>query len=79
MHITLNGIDKIAYQFLDNQVKIMKDYDDKNDYLLGKGSNIISLNVPKGYFCIIPNHFGHVALYDIDEGVEKIVLKMPTI
>ena len=79
VHITLNGIDKIAYQFLDDQVEVTKEYDDKNDYLLAKGNNIISLDVPKGYFCIIPNHFAHMALYNTNAGVEKIVVKMPSL
>ncbi|MFT4683476.1 MAG: YhcH/YjgK/YiaL family protein [Polaribacter sp.] len=77
VHITLKGVDRIAYQQLDDKINIIKEYDNEHDYLLGKGDNILSLDAPEGYFCIIPNHFAHMALYNVESGIEKIVVKVP--
>jgi len=76
VHITLKGIDRIAYHQLDDKINITKEYDNEHDYLLGKADNILSLDVPEGYFCVIPNHFAHMALYNTAVGVKKIVVKM---
>lgn len=77
VHITLNGMDKIGYQFLDSNIRVTKEYDDEHDYLLGKGEKIFTVDIPEGYFCIIPNYFAHMALYNNVTGVKKIVVKMP--
>ena len=76
VHVTLKGTDRIAYQLLDDKIDITSEYDETGDYLLGKGQEIISLDVPEGYFCIIPNHFAHMALYKTEVGVKKVVVKM---
>lgn len=76
VHITLKGTDKIGYQFLDDKISITKKYDEEHDYLLGKGEKIISLDVPEGYFCVIPNHFAHMALYNNKADIDKIVVKI---
>lgn len=77
IHITLEGTDVIAYADLDNEATVFKTYDEVNDYLLANSELIKTLEVPKGYFCIIPNSFAHMALYDGHAKVKKIVVKMP--
>lgn len=76
IHITLDGTDVIAYADLDNEAEIFKAYEEVNDYLLAKSNTIKTLAVPKGYFCIIPNNFAHMALYAGHAAVKKIVVKM---
>lgn len=76
IHITLEGTDVIAYANLDDEATISKEYDNDNDYLLAKSNTIKTLSVPKGYFCIIPNNFAHMALYQGHSDVKKIVVKM---
>lgn len=77
IHITLEGTDVIAYADLDTEATIFKVYDEANDYLLANSNTIKTINVPKGYFCIIPNSFAHMALYQGHSMVKKIVVKMP--
>lgn len=77
IHITLEGTDVIAYADLDTEATIFKVYDETNDYLLANSNTIKTINVPKGYFCIIPNSFAHMALYQGHSKVKKIVVKMP--
>ena len=77
IHITLEGKDVIAYADLDTETSIFKDYDEANDYLLANSNAIKTLDIPKGYFCIIPNSFAHMALYKGHSMVKKIVVKMP--
>jgi len=76
IHITLEGTDIIAYADLKNEATIFQGYDETNDYLLAKSSQIKIITVPKGYFCIIPNNFAHMALYDGHANVKKVVVKM---
>jgi len=77
IHITLEGTDIIAYADLKNEATIFQEYDETNDYLLAKSGEIKTLTVPKGYFCIIPNTFAHMALYKNHSKVKKMVVKMP--
>lgn len=77
IHITIDGVDVIAYANLDDEATIFKDYDVTNDYLLANSTTIKIITVPKGYFCIIPNYFAHMALYDGHNKVKKIVVKTP--
>lgn len=77
IHITLDGTDVIAYADLENESKIHKVYDDVNDYLLARSSQIKIITVPKGYFCIVPNNFAHMALYEGHSNVKKVVVKIP--
>jgi YhcH/YjgK/YiaL family protein len=77
IHITLEGLDVIAFSDLENETRPVKDYDDANDYSLSTSDTIKILSVPAGYFCIIPNNFAHMALYKGHRDVKKIVVKMP--
>ena len=77
VHITLEGIDVIAYADLENETKLFKTYDKINDYSLSTSNKIKKLNIPQGYFCIIPNNFAHMALYEGHSRVRKIVVKIP--
>lgn len=77
IHITLEGTDVIAYADLDKEAVVFKAYDETNDYLLAKSNAIKTVEVPQGYFCIIPNSFAHMALYQGHAKVKKIVVKMP--
>ncbi|MDI9257713.1 MULTISPECIES: YhcH/YjgK/YiaL family protein [Flavobacterium] len=77
IHITLAGTDVIAYADLQSESQESKPYDEANDYLLARAQNIKTLSVPAGYFCIIPNQFAHMALYQGHSEVKKIVVKMP--
>jgi YhcH/YjgK/YiaL family protein len=77
IHITLEGIDVIAFADLEHETSPLRDYDVVNDYSLWTSDNIKTLSVPKGFFCIIPNSFAHMALYNGHSKVKKIVLKMP--
>lgn len=77
IHITIEGNDSIAYADLDTETTIFKPYDQTDDYLLAYSNNIKMLQVPEGYFCIIPNNFAHMALYKGHVNVKKIVVKMP--
>ena len=77
IHITLEGIDCMAYASVNNEASLFKDYDDANDYLLLKSKEIKKINIPTGYFCIVPNNFAHMALYGTGKGVKKIVVKIP--
>ncbi|MGK0137623.1 MAG: YhcH/YjgK/YiaL family protein [Algoriphagus sp.] len=77
IHITLEGLDVIAFADLENETRPVKDYDDANDYSLSTSETIKILSVPAGYFCIIPNNFAHMALYKGHIDVKKIVVKMP--
>lgn len=77
IHITLDGIDVIAYANLDDEATVFKAYDDVNDYLLANSNQIKIITVPKGYFCIIPNNFAHMALYEGHLNIKKVVVKLP--
>lgn len=77
IHITLDGLDVIAYANLDDEARIFKAYDEVNDYLLANSNQNKIITVPKGYFCIIPNNFAHMALYAGHAKVKKVVVKMP--
>ena len=77
IHITLQGVDVIAYADLDSEAKVFKPYDEQNDYLLAHSNEPKTLQVPKGYFCIIPNNFAHMALYEGHSDVRKVVVKLP--
>ncbi|AWI24460.1 YhcH/YjgK/YiaL family protein [Flavobacterium pallidum] len=75
IHITLSGVDVVAYADLDKESAIFKEYDKDGDYLLAHSDNIKTITVPAGYFCIIPNQFAHMALYAGHQDVKKIVVK----
>lgn len=77
IHITLEGTDVIAYADLDNESTVFKPYDEGGDYLLANSDAIKTIEVPKGYFCIIPNNFAHMALYKGHAKVKKVVVKIP--
>ena len=77
IHITLEGEDKMAYACLNTESELHKAYDEDNDYLLVKSNAIKTLTIPKGYFCIVPNNFAHMALYEISKDVKKVVVKIP--
>jgi len=77
IHITLEGTDVIAYADLDNESTVFKAYDKASDYLLANSEAIKTIEVPAGYFCIIPNNFAHMALYKGHTLVKKVVVKMP--
>lgn len=77
IHITLEGIDVIAYADLENECTVFKSYDEASDFLLVNSEAIKTIQVPKGFFCIIPNNFAHMALYKGHSQVEKVVVKMP--
>lgn len=77
IHITLEGTDIVAYADLETEATVSKVYDETNDYLLARSEKIKTICVPQGYFCIIPNQFAHMALYQGHESVKKIVVKMP--
>jgi beta-galactosidase beta subunit len=76
IHITLEGTDVIAYADLQSESLESKGYDEVNDYLLARSQKIKILEVPAGYFCIIPNQFAHMALYRGHNDVKKIVVKI---
>lgn len=76
IHITLEGEDKMAYACLNTESEPHKAYDEDDDYLLVKSNFIKTVTIPKGYFCIVPNNFAHMALYEISNEVKKIVVKI---
>ncbi|SHG94736.1 YhcH/YjgK/YiaL family protein [Flavobacterium defluvii] len=76
IHITLNGIDVIAYADVNREVEEYKKYIEADDYALFKSNTIKEIIIPKGYFCIIPNNFAHMALYKGHSDVKKIVVKL---
>ena len=77
IHITIAGSDIIAFANIDDECYLHKDYDVDNDYALYKSNQIKTIIIPEGYFCIIPNHFAHMAMYGISNSVKKIVIKIP--
>lgn len=77
IHITLEGEDSMAYACLNTESELNKAYDESNDYLLVKSNSIKTITIPKGYFCIVPNNFAHMALYQIEKEVKKVVVKIP--
>lgn len=76
IHITLKGLDVMAYADLEKESIITKEYDSVNDYLLAKSNKIKTLSIPENYFCIVPNNFAHMALYTGHSDVNKIVIKL---
>jgi YhcH/YjgK/YiaL family protein len=76
IHITLKGVDVMAYSDIENESILIKDYDQDNDYLLAKSDKIKLLSIPENYFCIVPNNFAHMALYEGHTDVKKIVIKL---
>lgn len=79
IHITLSGIDVIAYANLNTEVQEFKSYSDVDDYALHTSDKIKEITVPAGYFCIIPNNFAHMALYQAHSEVKKVVVKLQVI
>jgi YhcH/YjgK/YiaL family protein len=77
IHITIKGEDKMAYACLNTETGPHKAYDEDNDYLLVKSNTIKTVTIPEGYFCIVPNNFAHMALYEISNDVKKVVIKIP--
>ncbi len=67
----------MAYADLETECEICKEYIENDDYLLVKSSKIKSIKIPENYFCIVPNNFAHMALYNVGEGVKKVVIKIP--
>ncbi|MDX6190126.1 YhcH/YjgK/YiaL family protein [Flavobacterium sp. Fl-318] len=76
IHITVEGYDVIAYADVDSEVEEYLQYNEADDYALFTSDLIKKIVVPKGYFCIIPNNFAHMALYDGHVNVKKIVVKL---
>jgi YhcH/YjgK/YiaL family protein len=76
IHITLSGIDEIAYADLEKESSVFKEFDEANDYLLAYSDAIKTISVPENYFCIIPNQFAHMALYAGHKDAKKIVVKL---
>ncbi len=77
VHITLAGLDVMAYADLETETKISKEYSDADDYLLATSEVRKILAIPQNYFCIVPNNFAHMALYKFHADVKKVVVKMP--
>lgn len=77
IHITLKGLDVIAFAELENETSPLKAYDEVNDYSLSTSKAIKTMTIPPNYFCIIPNNFAHMALYKGHRDVKKIVVKIP--
>lgn len=76
VHVTFEGTDIMGYADLLTETTEIKAYDESNDYLLAHSSKIKLLRIPKGYFCIVPNDYAHMALYNIRGDVKKIVIKL---
>lgn len=76
IHIVLEGEDIIAFKDLNSGVELYKEYDEDNDYLLVKASDLNEIKLKSGYFCFIPNNFAHMALYGIKSKCKKIVVKL---
>ncbi len=76
VHVTFEGTDMMGYADLLTETTESKGYDESNDYLLAHSSIIKFLSIPKGYFCIVPNDYAHMALYNIKSEVKKIVIKL---
>jgi YhcH/YjgK/YiaL family protein len=76
IHITLEGEDRMAYAYLNSETEPHKAYDESSDYLLVKSYKIKIITIPKGYFCIVPNNYAHMALYNTFGEVRKIVIKL---
>lgn len=76
IHITLAGNDIIAYADMNAEVEENKAYSETDDYALHTSNQIKKIEVPAGYFCIIPNNFAHMALYEGHSNVKKIVVKL---
>ncbi|MEO8254201.1 MAG: YhcH/YjgK/YiaL family protein [Flavobacterium sp.] len=76
IHITLSGNDVIAYADINTEVVEYKIYSESDDYALHTSDKIKKILVPSGYFCIIPNNFAHMALYEGHSEVKKIVVKL---
>ncbi len=77
IHITIKGEDIIAFAYIDEECVIHREYDEDNDYSLYLSNQIKTIAIPEGYFCIIPNHFAHMALYGVMNKVRKVVVKLP--
>lgn len=77
IHITLQGVDVIAYADVFSEVTKHSDYNESDDYALFQSSQVKKLIIPMNYFCIIPNNFAHMALYKGHSDVKKIVVKLP--
>ena len=77
--IVTNSTNAGSYNYYhpNNQQIGHKDYDVDNDYALYKSNQIKTIIIPEGYFCIIPNHLAHMAMYGISNSVKKIVIKIP--
>jgi len=76
VHVTFEGTDIMGYSDLLTETTESKAYDEINDYLLAHSSIIKILSIPKGYFCIVPNDYAHMALYNTSGKVKKIVIKL---
>lgn len=76
IHITLSGTDVIAYANVNTEVEEYKTYSEVDDYALHTSDRIKEIEVPAGYFCIIPNNFAHMALYKGHADVKKVVVKL---
>jgi biofilm protein TabA len=76
IHIILEGNDIIAFKNLNENLDIQREYDEENDYLLVKSSNVNTITLESGFFCFIPNHFAHMALYGTKARCRKVVIKL---
>ncbi|MBJ2126456.1 YhcH/YjgK/YiaL family protein [Flavobacterium sp. IB48] len=76
IHISLEGEDIVAFADVFSEVKEYQAYDELNDFALYTSDYIKKFSIPKGYFCIIPNNFAHMALYEGHSDVKKVVVKM---
>jgi YhcH/YjgK/YiaL family protein len=76
IHIILEGNDIIAFKNLSENLDIYREYDDENDYLLVKSGKLNTISLESGYFCFIPNHFAHMALYGTKSKCRKVVIKL---
>ena len=77
IHITLQGVDVIAYADVFTEVDNHQEYNESDDYALFKSNQIKTITLPENYFCIIPNNFAHMALYKGHLNVKKVVVKLP--
>lgn len=75
IHYTISGKDKIIYKPVDQCLNIFKEYLTDEDYVLFNESEVDSLTLCEGLFCVIDPSMAHNALIGEKGSVYKIVFK----
>lgn len=75
IHVVISGSEHIGHEFLSDQ-KVVKNYDETNDYALYDGSATFFKLMPGSFAIFYPNDLHMPGVGDLKTNVKKLVMKV---